>query len=175
MTFDPTRFTYVQCEPGDGSAGASLTLNTNQIGNGKLGVVLALPLGSSFPVGVRELIRVRLIASPSASGLQFVTLTDDVVTRCVSDTLASDSGTAWQDGQVTVASLNPQPTLTITRSNDSVRLSWPVTAVDFALQVSTNIANTAWTNAPAQPQTNGSEISVLLPATNQLNYFRLLR
>jgi uncharacterized delta-60 repeat protein len=69
---------------------------------------------------------------------------------------------------------SPWPSLNIARSNGSVILSWPVTALNFQLRETTNLAlANAWSLVAQPAVTNGPQISVTLPAGVGPKFFRL--
>ena len=68
------------------------------------------------------------------------------------------------------------PSLSITRSQTNVTLSWPSpNTEDFALQQKENVANTNWVSVSADVSDDGTNKSVSLPATNKARVFRLRR
>ncbi len=169
VSFDPAVFNYVSADLGSGATGANFNVNTNQVPAGKLGLVLVLPTGSSFTAGLRELARVGL--QPTVVGSSAVSLSDQLVLRGVSDTAANELPAGYVAGTVTV---NPHPTLMITRSGTNVTLVWPALASGFNLQSSTNTAFPAgWGDLPNVPQPVGGNLIVTLPLTDQTTYFRL--
>jgi uncharacterized delta-60 repeat protein len=66
------------------------------------------------------------------------------------------------------------PLLSIARSNSSVIVRWPVTALNFQLQQSTNLSLTnGWSVVGDARSTNNGFVSVTSPATNTHKFFRL--
>ncbi len=175
LSLDPAALTINSVNPGSGLGGASLTVNPNQSGLGRLGLVLALPTGQSFGAGAKQLVELSLRAAAGANGAFPITLTDQLATRCVSDALAEELPAEYLGGTVTINPLHPAPTLAIGQSGTNIVLSWPLWAWDFSLQtLAINDSWTDdWTNAPAQWQTNGSVISLTLPIAPEARFFRL--
>jgi uncharacterized delta-60 repeat protein len=67
-----------------------------------------------------------------------------------------------------------RPLLTLSQLNASAVLSWSVSAPDFKLQESTNLAlANAWLPVARSPITNGAQISVTMPAAGERKFFRL--
>jgi hypothetical protein len=63
--------------------------------------------------------------------------------------------------------------LTIVRSNTSLIPYWPVTALDFQLQQSTNLAlENVWSPVSETAVTNGAQIYVNVPANAARKFFR---
>lgn len=69
------------------------------------------------------------------------------------------------------------PLLSIERTNASVRVSWPLPAVGFVLDQTTNLANApltnAWTEVPFPYQTNATDISITVPTPTENKFYRL--
>jgi len=173
LVFDPAKFTYSGVSLGNGAAGATLNVNTNQLANGKLGLALAFPNGS-FATGLRELAKVNLIPTLSGVGNDSVVFGDQPVMRAVSDPAANELTADYVPGAVTV---NPLPSLTIKPSDASVSLSWPVWAQGFDLQTSDSnvLVLVNWTNVVGTLQTNAGNIVLTIPASETTKFFRLHR
>lgn len=176
LAYNPAALTFVSLEPGDAATGASFVVNTNQATNGRIGVVLALDQGTTFPAGNRELAKVNF-ATSVATGVFPLTLADYLATRCVSDEMANELPVGFVSGSLTVNAANAQPTLFIVRSNNSVILSWEAWAGQFVLQSAPALsgAENVWASVPGTTQTNGDSIHLTLPITNQAQFFRLQR
>jgi uncharacterized delta-60 repeat protein len=65
------------------------------------------------------------------------------------------------------------PSLSIARSNAFVIVSWPVNALNFQLQESTNLLPAAWSPVAQAAVTNAGQISVTVPTTVGRKFFRL--
>ena len=66
------------------------------------------------------------------------------------------------------------PSLNLLRSNTSVTVSWPVAALNYQLQESTNLAlPNAWSQVSQDAVTNGAQISVTVPTSAERKFFRL--
>lgn len=176
MAFDPAAFVFSSVQLGSGAVGANLISNTSQVGNGKLGIILALASGGNFTAGVREVVKVNLVAA-APTGVFPLTFTDHIVTRCVADVQAGELPVTFVGGNVSITASNQLPTLAIARLSNSVVVSWPAWAGDFSLQAAASINGMpiTWSNTPGPLQTNGGEIHTTLPFTNQTQFFRLRR
>lgn len=176
LGFDSAAFTFAGVELGSGATGAILTPNLSQTSSGKLGIALTLANGNTFSAGARETVKVNLVAN--APGGQFpVMLSDQIVTRCVSDAQANELPISFVSGTLLITSTNQLPTLAIAQSGGAATISWPTWAGGFALQAADTLdgISSGWTNTSGPLQTNGAEISFVLPATNQTKFFRLRR
>jgi hypothetical protein len=75
---------------------------------------------------------------------------------------------------VTVKYVVSEPSLFITRSNASVILSWPASALSFQLQESASLTlSNDWSVVAAPRSTNNNLISVTLPAAGACKFFHL--
>jgi hypothetical protein len=88
LSFDPTVLTYVGTVLDNGAMGAALNINSNQIGAGKLGLVLALPTGTSFNFGHQEVVKVSLRAASLSTSSSSVAFSHQLVSCEVSDAAA---------------------------------------------------------------------------------------
>jgi probable HAF family extracellular repeat protein len=119
--------------------------------------------------------------------------------RLLRDVLITDYGldlTGWQltsarslsaDGNTIAGSgVNPtgqyeawvatglRPTLTISRTNDTCWLSWPVSAADFTLQ-SSEQPSSGWSNVSASLVTNANSVIVSQGLSARARFYRLVR
>ena len=81
-------------------------------------------------------------------------------------------------GLALLAGVHPAPaalTLSITLTNNQPLLYWPVTATNYALQSSTNLASTNWVFATdAVPATYGPDIAMTVTNASTARFFRLI-
>jgi len=172
INFDATKFSYAGASLGSAAGSATLNVNSSQSASGQVGLVLSLPTEAVFAAGVREVAKVTLTPTASAVGSNPVGFTHDLVACVVSDPLADELTADFLAGTVSV---NPLPTLLITRSGDSVTLTWPVWAADFALQSADGDVSGGWANVGAAGQTNGGNLVLTLPVIGDTKFFRLRR
>ncbi|MBL8189997.1 MAG: hypothetical protein JNK38_18425 [Acidobacteria bacterium] len=75
LNFDSSQLRFVSATLGKDAVNATLAVNANQIANGRVGIVLALPGGQSFAVGIRELVTLNFMAvaegNPEMTALGF--------------------------------------------------------------------------------------------------------
>lgn len=75
-----------------------------------------------------------------------------------------------------VSITNSSPVVGIVRTNESVFLSWPVSAASYTLQSTTNlVAPVNWLAVAIPLQTNAGVISATLPSPEPSRFFRLQR
>jgi hypothetical protein len=65
----------------------------------------------------------------------------------------------------------PSPTLRVAASPSNITLSWPASAANFSLKGSPDLLN--WVPVNATPVTNGADLSIDLPSSNGVRFFRL--
>ncbi|MEY2465732.1 MAG: hypothetical protein QOD03_253 [Verrucomicrobiota bacterium] len=76
--------------------------------------------------------------------------------------------------QITELRVSQLPQLAIAPAGTNVNILWPLSAASFQLQSSTNLSNTnSWLLVTQTRATNGSQLSVTLPASAQQQFFRL--
>jgi hypothetical protein len=171
IVFDPAKFTYVTTVAGSNAAAATLSINTNLVSAGKVGVLLGLPVNITF-TGQCELTRTTLIPNMAAVGSSAVTFGNSPIFSAVSDAAANEVPATFINNTITV---NPLPTLSTVVSNDFFLISWPASAAGFNLQAASNsLSSSIWTNFSGTAfQTNGSNVLLTLPASPQTRLFRL--
>lgn len=67
------------------------------------------------------------------------------------------------------------PTISASLSLNNLTLSWPVASAGFALLSSTNLASGTWMMVSPAPQIVGSQWQVILPASGNAQFFRLVQ
>jgi len=76
--------------------------------------------------------------------------------------------------QILSIGVTPPVVLNIALTNNQVLLSWPSSAGNFGLQVTTNLVSSAnWSAVGNAPTTNGNTITVTIPVTKTNQFFRL--
>jgi hypothetical protein len=170
LSFDPSVVSYVSAAPAAGLSGALFIVNTNAIGAGKIGFVLGLPGGQTLAAGTNSLVQINL-ASVHYSNTATLSFGDVPVPRSVADVTANTVSAAYQNGSLAVAGTT-WPTLNIGASGGNLSLIWSSTATNFSVQSTTNLGS-AWNTLSATFTTNGSTISVTVPAPTNTTYYRL--
>ncbi|HMV48287.1 MAG TPA: cohesin domain-containing protein [Blastocatellia bacterium] len=103
LTFDPALLTNPQVELGSAATGSLLTVNPNQAAQGRVGVVLSLPAGQQFNVGVRQIAVVGFkIPANAAVGTTSVGFGDQPVRREVVDPNARSLSADFLSRQVLI-------------------------------------------------------------------------
>ena len=173
VDFDPTVLNLAGLSAGANAAGATFDINTNQAGSGRVGVVLALPLGTSFAAGTQQLVKLSFQSVSTNMASSAVTFGDVPVLRQVSDSTATALAANYAG---TWVSVNPAPSLNISQAGQNVSLSWPGWASNYVLQSSVDIGfSSVWSNAPvAVMVTNGTGV-VTVPVSGQAQFYRLIR
>jgi hypothetical protein len=172
IAFDPSVLAYVSASIGADAPGATLDINTNQGSTGKAAFLLALPIGTSFSAGTKEVLKFNLGTVPSAAGLYPIALTDQPVVRQVVDVTATPLTATYQNGSITV---NPPPSLTATVSQQNISLAWPLWATNFVLQEADGalLPSLTWSNVPTALTITNNAAVVTLPIAGKTKLYRL--
>src|SRR6185312_3601030 len=169
LNFDPAVLKYVSATNGSATSGATLVVNANQAGSGKLALVIALPGGNQLPAGLDEIAKVTFVAI--GTGNNTVSFADQPVFRSISDANAAELPANYIANSTVV---NPQPTVNLSPSGKTSVFSWPAWAGDFKLQSANSLTPPiTWTDVPVTLQTNGDNIKVTVPAPNGQTFYRL--
>jgi hypothetical protein len=108
LAYDPSLLSFASWQPGEGASPDLIFLiNTNEVAQGRLGVSLALPAGTSFVAGTQQLVRVLLnvatVQEPRTSSLLFA---DSPLSRQVASVTAQPIAATFHPGVVTVVTVD---------------------------------------------------------------------
>lgn len=146
LEFDPARLSYTGVTLGSGASGATLLLNTNQLGGGKLGIALALPADTAFPSGPGEIVLVGFTTAILTNAtVAAVSFGDVPISRLVSGTTGNVLASTFSGGTVSIAAANyegdimPRPdgdrvaniTDWVLAGRYAARLDYPTNASEF--------------------------------------------
>ncbi len=168
LTFDPAVLTFKAVAVVGVASTAILNLNTNEAGNGKIGIALALPTGSTFGVGVNQILQVSFASGMSETTNTTVNFGNSPVVRETSDAAANSLSTTYIASSFVI---NPPP-LTIVQTEGLALLSWPVSPGNFVLETSVSLSN-SWSTVTNNLTTNGSIIEVGVPTGGEPKFYRL--
>jgi hypothetical protein len=173
LGFDSSLLKFVGATLGTNASGATFNVNTNLVGSGEFGMVLALPTGTSFSAATQEVVRLSFLAVSTNSTSSVVTFSDLPVPRQVSDPNASALTASYANAAI---SINPRPTLSISRTGQTITLTWPGWATNYVLQssdsVGASVAN--WSNAAVTVNFTNGAGTVSVPVPGITRFFRLL-
>jgi hypothetical protein len=115
IAFDPAVLTYLSVSLNPDATSASLIENATQAASGKMGIVLALPAGTSFGAGTRSLITITFHTANTNQYVSPLIFGDLPTVREVANTNADPLPTNYVGGQVTFAQgweadVAPRPT-----------------------------------------------------------------
>jgi hypothetical protein len=115
LNFSPSRLTYVSAILASGT-GATLLLNESGTSTGRVGIVIGLPAGSTFPPGTQELVEVTfttaILTNAATTSISFV---DQPLARQISDQSGNVLTATYTSGTVSIAAamfeadLSPRP------------------------------------------------------------------
>lgn len=72
-----------------------------------------------------------------------------------------------------VAKISMAEVLKISRTGQTVSLSWPASATDYILEATTSLPAATWDSVTNNPTVGSTERSVQLPLTGTAKFFRL--
>ena len=104
VAFNPAILTSPQAVLGSGAAGATLTINSSRLAEGRLGLAVALPAGNVFAAGTRRIALLRFVVSPGAPAAgTSVLFADQPIPRGTANASAEPLATTYATGTVTIA------------------------------------------------------------------------
>jgi hypothetical protein len=174
-SFDPARLAYEGFIGGTAFGAGAPIVNTAQQGEGRVGVLQALPFGQQLSAGSVNLGTLRLRVLPAAAG-QTVTVAfgDAPVARELSDAAANPLEVGWEAGAVTVPRTQGEPKRLneVTLNTEAMELSLNGEAGErFAIEFSTNLRDWTTVGTHLIPATGSLRISLPLTADPQ-GYYR---
>ncbi|MBM3836150.1 MAG: hypothetical protein FJ403_23395 [Verrucomicrobia bacterium] len=89
LQFDPTKLTFASATAGDLTSGTLFLVNSNKVKAGQLGVVIALPAGMSFPVGLHNLVGLSFEVNQNVSGDANLDFCSDLVVLAAASVTAA--------------------------------------------------------------------------------------
>ena len=134
-------------------------------------MALAAPPGRSFAAGVREILQLRFSALVSAPATTALSFGNAPVPREVSDAGAISLLTDYSAGLVSVT-LPPGPPLRVTRSGNSIYITWPTSAAGFELEATVGAFGTAWSVVPGVIVLGEQKLAIINTGGHE-RYFRL--
>ncbi len=128
ISFSTNRLTYVNALLANG-AGATLFLNESQTATGRLGAVLGLPAGQTFPPGAQELIEIEFTAAIVTNATTTpITFGDQPIVRQVSDVAGQVLSATYTAGSVAIAAVQYEADVSPRPNGDKA-----VTVTDWVL------------------------------------------
>ena len=153
LHFDPARLSFASVVLGSEARDSTLILNTNQVTDGKIGVLLAKVAGRAFPAGALELLDLNFVSGP-AVGETDVTFADTPVLRQIGDPTANELTATFTDAVITIGSpAADDPTdgrapsiVSITFDRDrSITITWKAREGGrYQFQYKNNLADESW-------------------------------
>ncbi|MGH7969492.1 MAG: immunoglobulin domain-containing protein, partial [Limisphaerales bacterium] len=103
LNFPAATLSYANVTLGSGMANATLISNTNQVANGMLGLLLALPLDTTLAPGTQEVARVTFVAAQlTAAATAPLGVGDQPSRRGISDAQANSLPATFTDGSISI-------------------------------------------------------------------------
>jgi len=101
LTYNPAALVYRRTSLASGAAGCSVQINEGQAGEGRLGLVLAKPVGQSFAAAVQSLVQIEFSAV-GAPGDTAIAFSDTPVFREIADPDAAVLDASFREGTVAI-------------------------------------------------------------------------
>jgi hypothetical protein len=112
----------------------------------------------------------------NAEGSAPLVFADEPILREIADVGANSLPCTYNNGNILFGPAPPTgPALGVSRSGANVVLFWPASAQGYELYSSTAVTGGTWSNTQVTPIEIGGLMIVPLPATNQQQYFRLMK
>ncbi len=118
VNFDPAILTFAKVVKGSGAIDGSLLPNTNLVGTGKLGLILALDPGTVFSAGTQEVVKVSFNVATTQAGSTLVTFGNQPTLSQLSDVDAITLAANYEDGTVSIAAADFEGDVTPRPSGD---------------------------------------------------------
>ena len=147
LSFNPSLLQFANISAGSGTGAAALLVNTNQVGSGRIGFALSLPVDTTFACGPQEIAQITFTSSVSANPTATpISFTDLPIPRQISDSQGLVLPGTYQTGNVSLATaelkgdVSPHPTgdrvVTVTdwvvMGRYVARLDYPANASELA-------------------------------------------
>jgi hypothetical protein len=172
LLFDAGALTFATAGKGSAAGSATLNVNADQAASGQLGIALALPLGTHFSAGTREVLKVTFQLAATAGGSYHLGFGPGPVALAISNPEAQELAANYLGAEITV---QPLVMLNIRLTDTQAILSWPSSATDYRLQVAGAPAGGFSDVTTAVQTADGQNIVVLRRSTLVPQYFRLFR
>lgn len=158
LAFDPSKLAFTSMALGADAQNAVLVVNTNAAENGRIGVVVSLPVNQNLSAGALEILRVSFSAK-DAMGIAPVSFTNSPAPESASDALGNDLEYQFVDGSVAIQSKQPLVfmNLHLTDTTLAATLSGVPAGATVVLQASSNLRD--WTSVQTYTA-NGTSLSI---------------
>jgi hypothetical protein len=172
VTFDPAKLAFVDVFPGPAASSAALNQNASQTGAGRIGLAIALPPGTHLPAGIQEIVELRFAAVATAPASAAVAFGDLPLPKEVSDISANPIPTMYTPATISITR-PPGPPLHITRSGNSLYITWPTSgSVGFDLEQTAGALGTVWSTVPGVIDLGAQKLAIVVISGSE-RYFRL--
>jgi hypothetical protein len=171
VAFDPARLSYQAVQLGTNADGSTLNVNAVDANAGRIGFVLALPVGRTFDAGTAEVLKVSF--QVKGTGTNSLAVTDEPVLREIVNADASSLVATYVDGSIVVPAVVPEaPALRASHSADKMVLAWPASVTGCVVEQSSDLSS--WSPVNADVQVAGEENVVELPiSAGEARFYRL--
>jgi hypothetical protein len=98
LNFNQRQLNFIEAKLGNVPGSPVFLVNTEELNSGKIGILLALPAGISFPAGAHDVARVSFQVSLSVAGVSRIEFSDAVVVEEISSVQGAKIPTTFAGG-----------------------------------------------------------------------------
>jgi hypothetical protein len=169
VAFDPAAIEFIDSRLGTAAGPATWNLNTRQLANGRIGVAIALNVGSRFAAAEGPVLHLRFRPTGTAgSPIQFA---DGPVIREVASPAALPLDTTWVGASIALAQPSLSFALDPTDPANPIVLSWSAKFTEARLKTAESIRPETWQDVPTAPVLSAGRYQVRLPASANVAFF----
>ena len=174
LSFDAASLKFISATKLSKMSAATLNVNTNLSDSGKVGIAMALPIGTTMAAGLDPILLLSFEVANSATGSASLSFGDSPVFREVSDAAANPLAALFTGASVAFGPPAPVgPALTAVRSGSSLLLFWPSSAQGFKVYSASSLNAVNWTMITGTPVEIGGQWLMTAPLAQGPQYFRL--
>ncbi|MFN0084935.1 MAG: SBBP repeat-containing protein [Blastocatellia bacterium] len=114
LSYEAAQLSFVSAAAGADAAAVALNVNSNQAGQGRVGMAIALPANQSFAAGTRRIIAVTFLAPANGTANAIpIAIADQPIAREVANIGAEVLTTTWTNGSVAI----PRPVANVSAAS----------------------------------------------------------
>jgi RHS repeat-associated protein len=165
LTFDPARWQFERVELTGASEGAELLVNASGMGQGRVGVALALPPGSAWPTGMNTVATLHFLGQGSVA----LSWADRPIARELIDTEARSLEADFLPPEGEQA----RPALSGSVSAGILILRWSHLEAVWVVEQAKTLTAPVWTPLDAIPSRLGGVSEIRVPLSGEQGFFRI--
>jgi hypothetical protein len=171
VKFDPAALNFLSASAGQATTGSLINFNTADVLQGRLGIALAAQPGRTFAAGTREIVKIQFSAVATAPATTKISFGGSPVPNEISDASANPLPTSFPEATVSIVR-PPGPVMNLTRSGNSMVITWPASATGFVLESNESVRGMNWTVVAGTIEI-GDQKAAVISMDSSARYFRL--